>query len=64
MMASPAKEQNIYGMVTNGGQFFFLKLCRAGAPEYDVARVFSLLPLQNELYDVLRILKQLGNALS
>lgn len=64
MMASPAEEQDIYGMVTNGGQFFFLKLCRAGAPEYDVSRVFSLLPLQNELYGVLQILKRLGNALN
>jgi hypothetical protein len=60
MMASPSAEQSVYGMVCNGEQFFFIKLRRGGFPEYDISRVFSQLTLQNELYDVLRVLKSLG----
>jgi hypothetical protein len=60
MMANPDAEKPVFGMVTNGGEFFFLKLNRQGKPQYDISRIFSHLPLQNELYDVLQILKSLG----
>ncbi|MGB5595671.1 MAG: hypothetical protein WBM62_16785, partial [Crocosphaera sp.] len=49
-----------FAMITNGGEFFFLKLNRQGTPQYDISRIFSHLPLQNELYEVLTILKKLG----
>ena len=61
MMANPDPQKPICAMVTNGGEFFFLKLNRQGTPQYDISRIFSLLPLENELYDVLMILKSLGN---
>lgn len=61
MMANPELEKSVFGMITNGGEFFFLKLNRQGTPQYDISRVFSLLPLQNELYDVLKVLKRLGS---
>ena len=51
----------LFAMVTNGGEFFFLKLNRQETPQYDISRIFSLLPMQNELYDVLKVLKRLGN---
>jgi hypothetical protein len=60
MMANPDTEKPVFGMATNGGEFFFLKLNRPGTPQYDISRIFSHLPLQNEFYDVLRILKRLG----
>lgn len=60
MMASPDVDKPVFAMVTNGGEFFFLKLNRQKTPQYDISRIFSLLPLQNELYDVLMILKRLG----
>lgn len=60
MMASASAQQEIYAMVSNGGQFFFIKVRRGDAPEYDISRVFSQLPLQNELYEVLRVLKRLS----
>ena len=62
MMANPDPNNPIFGMATNGGSFFFLKCDRAGTPQYDISRVFSHLPLQNELYEVLRILKKLGTS--
>ncbi|CAD0232623.1 MULTISPECIES: hypothetical protein [Planktothrix] len=61
MMANYDVKKPVFGMVTNGGEFFFIKLNCQGTPQYDISRIFSHLPLQNELYDVLRILKQLRN---
>jgi hypothetical protein len=60
MMANPDTEKPVFAMATNGGEFFFLKLNRRGTPQYDISRIFSHLPLQNEFYDVLQILKRLG----
>lgn len=60
MMANPDTEKPVFAMATNGGEFFFLKLNRQGTPQYDISRIFSHLPLQNEFYDVLQILKRLG----
>lgn len=59
MMANPELSNPVFGMATNGGSFFFIKCDRTGTPQYDISRVFSHLPLQNELYEVLRILKGL-----
>lgn len=59
MMANPHPEKPAFAMVTNGGEFFFLKLSSQGRPQYDISRSFSLLPLQNELCEVLRVLKNL-----
>ncbi|NER34287.1 MAG: hypothetical protein F6J93_09680 [Oscillatoria sp. SIO1A7] len=58
-MASPP-DRSLFGMVTNGGEFIFIKLSRAATPEYDISDVFSLLPRRNRLYDVLALLKRLG----
>ncbi|MBN3927218.1 type I restriction endonuclease subunit R [Nostoc sp. NMS4] len=60
MMSNPNSEKSVFGIATNGGEFFFLKLNRQETAQYDISRIFSLLPLQNELYDVLMILKKLG----
>lgn len=59
MMANSHPEKPAFAMVTNGGEFFFLKLSSQGMPQYDISRSFSLLPLQNELCEVLRVLKNL-----
>ena len=56
----------LYGLVTNGGQFLFVKLVQSpGSPvsQYDLSALFSHLPLQNQLYDVVRVLKRLSTLL-
>ncbi|MEB3162026.1 MAG: type I restriction endonuclease subunit R [Prochlorothrix sp.] len=70
MYASPRSQgQNrpIYGMVTNGGQFLFVKLLRPGkartVAQYDLSPLFSHLPVQNQLYDVAKVLKHLATVL-
>ncbi|KKJ01231.1 hypothetical protein [Prochlorothrix hollandica] len=69
LLASPPQGQPpaptpLYAMVTNGGQFLFLKVMRervtSTVSDYDLSPFFSHLPLGNQLYDVARILKGLG----
>jgi hypothetical protein len=61
MMGNPFPDQTVFGLVTNGVSFAFAKLLQQ---EYDLSRVYSLLPRHNELYDVLQILKHIGSAIA
>ncbi|MEM8642620.1 MAG: type I restriction endonuclease subunit R [Cyanobacteria bacterium P01_G01_bin.54] len=60
LLANPNPDDPTYGMVTNGGNFVFTKLQCGATPEYEMSDVFSLLPRRNRLYDVLQILKRMG----
>ncbi len=60
MISNPHPTRPVYGMVTNGNEFVFIKLSQQGTPQYDLSASFSLFPLRNELYEVLRVLKQIG----
>jgi len=61
MMASPSQQQPTFGMVTNGDGFLFIKLIKQPQPIYALSDDFSLFAqTRNELYDVFRIMKHLG----
>jgi hypothetical protein len=64
MLANPNPETPVFGMVTNGGNFIFVKLQMQEFPQYELSNVFSVLPRRNQLYDVLQILKHLGRMAS
>ena len=64
MLANPNPERPVFGLVTNGGNFIFVKLQINEFPQYEVSNVFSILPRRNQLYDVLQILKRLGRIAS
>ncbi|MEG4812382.1 hypothetical protein QUA82_33105 [Microcoleus sp. F8-D3] len=65
MLANPNPERPVFGMVTNGENFMFVKLqIQEEVPKYELSNVFSLLPRGNQLYDVLHILKRLGRIAS
>ena len=65
MMGNPNLEKPVYGMVTDGSLFMFIKLLKQDPPQYDFSDVFSLLLLrQNKLYDILQVLKQIGGAIA
>ncbi len=64
MLASPNQEQPVFGMVTNGGSFIFVKLLTQDFPQYELSDLFSLLPRRNQLYNVCQILKYLGKCIS
>ena len=60
MMANPHPELPVYGLITNGDEFMFIKVLAQGLPQYDLSNVFSLLiPRRNQLYDILQILKKI-----
>jgi hypothetical protein len=62
MMAAPQRSQPIYGMVTNGSSFTFLKLAIGDNPQYAQSDVFDI-ERSNDLAMVLAILKQLGQSM-
>ncbi len=60
MMANPNPSQFVYGMVTSGDEFLFIKMKTDANPEYDLSNVFyTLIPQRNQLREVLKILKQI-----
>jgi hypothetical protein len=60
MMATPHPEKPCFGMLTNGGSFTFVKLVKNQVYQYATSRFFELRNPGNELYDVLKILKQIS----
>ncbi|NJR70782.1 MAG: restriction endonuclease subunit R [Synechococcales cyanobacterium CRU_2_2] len=58
LLANPEPTQPSFGLITNGNKFLFLKATRQPA-QYTNSRLFSLLNPNNELRQVLNILKDL-----
>lgn len=56
MAANQTPEKPVFGLVTNGNNFIFIKLQQR---EYALSDSFALLSRQNKLYDVVQILKQI-----
>lgn len=64
MLANPHPEKSIFGCVTNGEDFQFIKLINQDTPTYGLSDNFSLFRRENELYQVLKIFKKLGQILN
>ncbi len=64
MMANPNRDKSVFGVVTNGNEIIFVKLSQQGVCQYDVSDIFSPVPLRNRLYDVLMILKRIGQVIT
>lgn len=60
MVANPHSEKPAFGFVTNGSEFRFIKLVQQGIPQYALSDLFTLQRRDNDLYQVLRILKHIG----
>jgi hypothetical protein len=64
MLANPDQSKPIYGLITSGDEFMFLKLQSGDPPIYDSSDVFYLLhPRRNQLLNVFAILKQIRLAI-
>ncbi|NEP00148.1 MAG: type I restriction endonuclease subunit R [Symploca sp. SIO2E9] len=60
MMANPNQENPVYGLITNGDEFQFIKLTTQDTPQYDLSNIFSLLlPNRNQLYEIMGVLKRI-----
>jgi hypothetical protein len=60
MLAAPDLSRPVYGLMTNGVDFRFVKLSQEQMPQYAMSQAFNLFNAGNDLYSVLRILKRLG----
>ena len=60
MLAAPQSQNTVFGMITSGGSFMFLKLIKGTVPQYSTSNIFDIRNMGNELYDVLKILKRLS----
>lgn len=60
LLASPDRSSPVFGMLTNGSSFRFLKLLKYPTPKYALSQIFDLLNPGNELCKVLSILKQIA----
>lgn len=59
-LLSNSENEPTFGMITNGNEFLFLKATHPPVAQYANSRLFSLVNPDNELYEVLQVLKQLG----
>lgn len=64
MLADPHPEKHVFGCVTNGEDFQFIKLIKQDTSEYALSDKFTLSKRENELYQVLKILKKFSQILS
>ena len=64
MLANPQPTKPVFGLVMNGSDFIFLKISQINQPQYALSDQFTLLKRENELYQVFRILKKLGQTLN
>lgn len=60
MMGNPHPERPVYGLISTGGSFAFIKLLKSQVWQYAVSKVFITRNPGNELYTVLQILKHLS----
>jgi hypothetical protein len=64
MVATPTPERPAYGFITNGSEFIFLKLLMQPTPQYTFSDLLTLRRRQNELYQVVSILKKLSGLIN
>ncbi|MDZ7961234.1 MAG: restriction endonuclease subunit R [Aulosira sp. DedQUE10] len=64
MLANPHPDKPVFGCVTSGEDFQFIKLIKQDQSEYALSDKFTLSKRENELYQVLRVLKKLSQILS
>ena len=63
MLATPNRDRPLYGMVTNGSNFVFLKLVQQDKPYYARSKMLDL-EESNELHTVLQVLKRLADIIT
>jgi hypothetical protein len=62
MLASPQRQRPLYGMVTNGSNFIFLKLTHQDIPSYALSEEFTL-RRAGDLFTVLQVLRRFAEVL-
>ncbi|NET57362.1 MAG: restriction endonuclease subunit R [Symploca sp. SIO2E6] len=60
MLANPHPHRPTYGLILNGSSFRFFKLVKGETSQYALSRIFDLFNPENDLYQVLQVLKHLA----
>jgi hypothetical protein len=60
MLANPHPHRPTYGLILNGSSFRFFKLVKGETSHYALSRIFDLFNPENDLYQVLCVLKHLA----
>ncbi len=60
MLAVSNSDKPVYGLISNGSSFIFVKLIKQEKPKYLLSRLFYIFNPGNDLYTVLGVLKRLG----
>ncbi|MEH2421393.1 MAG: restriction endonuclease subunit R [Nostoc sp.] len=60
MLAAPQSQDVVFGMITSGGSFMFIKLLKGYPPRYATSNIFDVRNRGNELYNILQILKRIS----
>ena len=63
MLAAPTAQKTLYGMVTNGRNFVFVKLLRESSPIYALSQEF-IIDREADLAQTFQILKALANTVT
>lgn len=60
LLSYPERKRPPFALLVNGREFVFIKLIPATPPQYILSKAFSLLNPGDDLADVLRVLKRIG----
>lgn len=63
MLGNPHSRQPVFGILTSGEDFIFIKLAHQPSPIYGLSRKFSLLN-RGDLQEVLKIMQHIGAAIA
>ena len=64
MLDDPKRDRPTLGLLVNGREFVFVKLAQRDTPQYSLSKAFSILTPEQDLYDVLHLLKHIGGLIS
>jgi hypothetical protein len=64
MLDDPKRDWQTLGLLVNGREFVFVKLTQQDTPQYSLSKAFSILTPEQDLYDVLHLLKHIGGLIS
>ncbi|HEY9795777.1 MAG TPA: type I restriction endonuclease [Leptolyngbyaceae cyanobacterium] len=64
MLDDPKRDRPTLGLLVNGREFVFVKLTQQDTPQYSLSKAFSILTPEQDLYDVLHLLKHIGGLIS
>jgi type I site-specific restriction endonuclease len=64
LLSNPDVAPPTFGLITNGNEFLFLKATRHPTAQYANSRLYALINPQNDLHEVLSVLKGLGAAIA